>query len=241
MYIFESKIRYSELDEKGYLAVPGIIDYFQDCSNMQSDSLGVGREYLDEKQLAWVLSFWQIVIERRPGQNEAIKVGTFPYEFKNFMGMRNFLMEDIDGRRIVSANSIWTLLDMQTGRPVKATEEITCHYDLEDRLPMEYASRKVAVPEAGEKLAPIKVTREYIDTNHHMNNAKYITVAMNYVPCLLEVREIRVEYKKQAFLGDDIYPFVASIEGGLAVSLQDADGSPFVNMHILTVPGGKEL
>ena len=51
MYKFESKIRYSELDEKGYLAVPKIVDYFQDCSNMQSDTLGVGREYLEEKQI----------------------------------------------------------------------------------------------------------------------------------------------------------------------------------------------
>ena len=241
MYKFESKIRYSELDEKGYLAVPKIVDYFQDCSNMQSDSLGVGREYLEEKHLAWVLSFWQIVIERRPGQNEPVKVGTFPYEFKSFMGMRNFLIEDMEGRRIVSANSIWTLLDMKTGRPVKATEEITCHYPLEEKLPMEYAARKVTVPEVGETLTPVKVTRAYIDTNHHMNNAKYITVAMNYVPCHLEVREIRIEYKKQAFLGDDIYPFVASIEGGLAVSLRDMDGNPYVNMHIYTIPGGEVL
>ena len=64
---------------------------------MQSDTLGVGREYLEEKHLAWVLSFWQIVIERRPGQNEQVKTGTFPYEFKGFMGMRNFLMEDTEG------------------------------------------------------------------------------------------------------------------------------------------------
>lgn len=241
MYKFESKIRYSELDEKGYLAVPKIVDYFQDCSNMQSDSLGVGREYLEEKHLAWVLSFWQIVIERRPGQNEPVKVGTFPYEFKSFMGMRNFLIEDMEGRRIVSANSIWTLLDMKTGRPVKATEEIIQHYSLEEKLPMEYAGRKVTIPELGEVLTPVKVTREYIDTNHHMNNAKYITVAMNYVPCHLEVREIRIEYKKQAFLGDEIYPFVASVEGGLAISLRDVDGNAFVNMHIYTIPGGEVL
>lgn len=241
MFKFESRIRYSELDETGCLAVPKIVDYFQDCSNMQSDSLGVGREYLEEKHLAWVLSFWQIVIDRRPDQNEPVKIGTFPYDFKGVMGMRNFLIEDNSGNRIVSANSIWTLLDMNTGRPVRAGAEITQHYPVEEKLPMEYASRKVVIPESGETLAPVKVKREYIDTNHHMNNAKYITVAMNYVPCHLEVKELRIEYKKQAFLGDEIYPFVASIEGGLAISLRDADGNPYVNMHILTIPGGEVL
>jgi acyl-ACP thioesterase len=208
---------------------------------MQSDSLGVGREFLEEKQLAWVLSFWQIVIDRRPAQNEAVKVGTFPYDFKGFMGLRNFLIEDDNGQHIVSANSIWTLLDMKNGRPVKATEEITEHYTVEERLPMEYAGRKVAIPEDGNILAPVRVTREYIDTNHHMNNARYITVAMNYIPCHLEVKEIRIEYKKQAFLGDVMYPFLASIEGGVAISLRDEDGNPYVNMHILTIPGGEVL
>lgn len=241
MYKFESRVRYSELDEKGYLAVPKIIDYFQDCSNMQSDLLGVGRAYLAEKQLAWVLSFWQIVIDRRPAQGELIKAGTFPYDFKSFMGLRNFMLEDEAGNMLVRANSVWTLLDMKSGRPARAAEELTSQYSLEERLPMDYADRKVRIPDEGELLEPVKVTREYIDTNHHMNNAKYILVAMNYIPCHLEVKEIRIEYRQQAFLGDELFPFVASIEGGLAISLRSAEGKPYVNMHIYTIPGGEVL
>ena len=42
-------------------------------------------------------------------------------------------------------------------------------------------------------------------------------------------------------MGDNIYPFVASIEGGLAISLRDMDGNPYVNMHIYTIPGGEVL
>lgn len=239
MYKFESKVRYSELDENGLLAVPHIVDYFQDCSNFQSDELGVGRMYLEERHLAWVLSFWQIVIHRRPKSGERIAVGTFPYEFKGIMGMRNFLMEDSNGERIVSANSIWTLLDIKSGRPVKADEDIVSHYTLEERLPMEYASRKVTIPENGTLMAPVRVGREHIDTNHHMNNARYVGLAMNYIPLDVEVKELRVEYKKQAYPGDEIYPFAAEIDGGLAVSLRDATGTPHVNMHILTMSGGE--
>lgn len=232
MFKFESKVRYSEVDETGHLGVPRIVDYFQDCSNFQSDSLGVGRAYLEERHLAWVLNFWQIEIHHRPKQGEQIFAGTFPYEFKGFMGMRNFLLEDSTGQRIVSANSIWTLLDMQTGRPVKAGPEIVSQYPQEERLPMEYASRKVAMPEEGNTLTPIRVGREHIDTNHHMNNAKYIAVAMNYIPSHLEVKELRIDYRKQAYLGDVLYPFVASMDGGLAISLRDVEGNPYVNMHV---------
>ena len=41
MYTFESRVRYSEVDAEGKLPVPGIIDYFQDCSVFQSEDLGV--------------------------------------------------------------------------------------------------------------------------------------------------------------------------------------------------------
>ncbi len=241
MYKFKSRIRYSETDETGRLAVPQAVNYFQDCSNFQSDSLGIGREYLEGKGLAWVLSFWQIVFHRRPKVGEDIWAGTFPYEFKGFMGLRNFVITDEEGKSLVSANSLWTLLDMQSGRPVKVNEEILSHYELEEKLPMEYASRKVSIPALGVTLAPRTVCREHLDTNHHMNNAQYIAMAMNYVPSHLEVTEVRIEYKKQAFLGDELYPYVASIEGGLAVSLRDKEGSPYVNMHILAIPGGEVL
>lgn len=233
MYKFESVVRFSELDETGKLAVPKIVDYFQDCSNFQSDAYGVGHEYLMTNHLAWVLSFWQIVIHRRPRGGERIAAGTFPYEFKGFFGFRNFLMEDAAGDRIVSANSLWTLLNMQSGRPVKAGPEITDKYQLEERLPMEYAPRKLVMPEGGRILEPVRVGRAHLDLNQHVNNAKYIGIGMNYVPADAEVKELRVEYKNQAHLGALLCPYVADMEGGIAVSLQDEAGKPYVNMHFM--------
>lgn len=238
MFKFESKIRYSELDETGFLAVPKLVDYFQDCSNFQSDFLGLGREFYEQRHLAWVLSFWQIVIERRPKQGEQVWTATFPYEFKGFMGGRNFFMQDEDGEILAKANSIWTLLDMDTARPARVTEDILSRYPLEEKLPMEYASRKVEVPKEGQRLEPVRIGREHIDTNGHVNNARYISIAMNVIPCHLQVKEIRIEYKRQAYFGDFLYPFVASIEQGIAVSLTDEQGIAYVNMHIYTISGG---
>ena len=36
MYTFESRVRYSEMDEFGKLSVTGIMNYLQDCSTFQS-------------------------------------------------------------------------------------------------------------------------------------------------------------------------------------------------------------
>ena len=49
MYAFDSRIRYSECDSEGKLAVTGLLNYFQDCSTQQSEDLGVGVEALHER------------------------------------------------------------------------------------------------------------------------------------------------------------------------------------------------
>ena len=45
MYCFDSRVRYSETDERGRLSLTGILNYLQDCSTFQSEDLGMGIEY----------------------------------------------------------------------------------------------------------------------------------------------------------------------------------------------------
>ena len=65
-YSFDSRVRYSEIGEDKKLTLNSIINYFQDCSTFHSESAGVGMEFLADKQQVWVLSAWQIVVERYP-------------------------------------------------------------------------------------------------------------------------------------------------------------------------------
>lgn len=52
MYTFNSRVRYSEVDSNARLTLDGIINYMQDCTNFQSEDLGVGLEFHKEKNLA---------------------------------------------------------------------------------------------------------------------------------------------------------------------------------------------
>ena len=113
---------------------------------------------------------------------EDVVIGTFLYDFKGFLGSRNFWMETKAGEMLATANSLWTLLDFSTMKPVAPTAEHLAKYTVEPKIDMEYAGRKVAIPELGEVLTPIKVTRECIDTNHHMNNAKYLDWIADLLP-----------------------------------------------------------
>lgn len=80
MHQYQTRIRYSELDESGHLKQEALLDYFQDCSTFQSEDLGIGIEYLKDRNMVWMLSNWQIVSERYPLLGETVTVGTQPYE-----------------------------------------------------------------------------------------------------------------------------------------------------------------
>ena len=174
MYSFDSRIRYSEADANGKVTFPAILDYFQDCSFFQSEDLQLGMEFLNKKQVAWVLVSWQIEVLRYPQIGEQVKTATWPYDFKSFYGSRNFLMTGENGEILAQAASLWVLLDRAAGRPCRILPEMAGAYTLEPPLPMECGSRKLKLPERMEERSPFYVQKFHLDTNHHVNNGKYI-------------------------------------------------------------------
>lgn len=233
MYSFESRIRYSEADCEGKLTMASLLNYFQDCSTFQSEDLGLGLGYMKEQNMVWVLSSWQIVVERYADLCEQVVIGTLPYEFKGFLGFRNFVMKTKAGETLAIANSLWSLLDLNTGKPTAPTAAMLAGYRLEERLPMDYAPRKIVLPTEGCHRDPIVVKKHHLDTNHHVNNGQYVDIAMEFLPEDFSIGQLRAEYKKQAFLDDVLYPYVAEEASKCVVALTDADGKTYVSVEFL--------
>lgn len=233
MYTFDSRIRYSEADSEGKLTLAALINYFQDCSTFHSEDVGLGMKYLKEKELVWVLSSWQIVVERYPEIGEHVTIGTQPYDLKGFLGYRNFCMTDEKGRYVAKANTLWSLLSTRTLKPSQVTEDMLQGYTLAEKIEMEYAPRKIQVPQGGAAREPIVVKKHNIDTNHHVNNQQFVDMAMDFLPEEFIVGQLRAEYKKQAFLGDELTPYVAEDSGKMIISLTDPAGMPYVIVEFM--------
>ncbi len=226
-YQFKSRIRYSEVGEDRKLTIPGVIDYFQDCSTFQSEELGVGLDAMSKKGRAWLLAYWHIVFNRFPNLGEEVTVETWPYHFRGFYGERNFRMLDGDGETLAYANSMWIYLDVKTGHPVRVEPDLLAAYRMEEALPMEKTSRKIPVPDGSRRYESFTVMKSNLDTNHHVNNGQYISMAEEYLPLNDKVRQVRVEYKKSAVLHDTIVPLVHEKDGICTVSLCDEEEKPF--------------
>ncbi len=231
MYEFDSRVRYSEVDSDQNLTILGLIDYFQDCSTFQSEDLGIGVDYLNEHQLGWVVVSYHVMIERLPRLGEHIRIQTFPYNLKGMFGSRNYAMVDDDGNRIACADSLWVLVNLATGKPPRIPADIGDRYELGSPFTMEKTNRKILLPEDAVCEEPVPVQRYFLDTNHHMNNGKYIMVAQSYLPSDFPVASFRVEYRNQAHLGDLLHPYVTITPDRVVVNLCNEDKVPYASLE----------
>lgn len=235
MYCYDSRIRYSECDGKNRLSLEALLNYFQDASTMQSEDLGVGFSYLMPRKLVWVLASWQIEIKRMPLLGERVVIGTLPHDFKGFLGSRNFIMKTQDGEVLAVANTLWTLLNFDSMKPTIPPQDMLAKYPVEPRLEMDYSRRKIVVSADGHREEAVVVRKQHLDSNNHVNNAQYVSIAMDYLPEEFEIGGLRVEYKKQAHLHDVLIPYVVEEDGMVIISLRDEEENVYVNAEFCAI------
>ena len=156
-------------------------------------------------------------------------MSTWATGFSGLRASRNFTVRhanDEDGARpLVRADSSWFMLDANKGRPVRTPEAESAPYlaDARNDVPLDLPAipRMIRIEGKGVAAAPITVTGAHLDTNHHVNNAQYVSLALGVLeegelcaPCTLDVH-----YSQAAKLGDTIYPHVHRGE-------RAEDGSP---------------
>lgn len=250
MYSFTSRVRYSEVDENRTLSITALLNYMQDCSLFQTESFGYGPKHVEEVGLRWMVSSWQIEIGRLPSFGDQIKVSTWAARFKGLFASRDFTVVDDAGELLVRANSQWFMFDDASGRPVRPPESELVPYadDVANDVPLEMPpiGRKIKVPEGGVEMDEVRVTPAYIDTNHHVNNAQYVSIALSLLPRDLQVHNLDVQYIAAAKLGDTFYPRIVRLDeeedsekgvengaaGGYIVALNDSAGSPYAVIRV---------
>lgn len=232
MYSFRSRIRFSECGPDGYLTTVALLNYFQDCSTFQSEDLGVGVEALHKRGTLWVVNSWQIDILQMPKLCDEVEICTRPYDCRGFFGKRNFYMKSDGGEFLAKADSLWTYISAKDASPVRIDQDILDLYGRAPKIDMEYMGRKISIPKDTEgwqckSAEEIQVTDHLLDANRHVNNGKYVELAAGLLPEDVHPNRIRVEYRRQAFLGDIMYPEVYRQGDLVIVKLADKEGGAY--------------
>ncbi|MCR4612128.1 MAG: acyl-[acyl-carrier-protein] thioesterase [Lachnospiraceae bacterium] len=230
MYSFKSRVRYSEVEENGNLTVSAIMRYMADCAMFDSIAIDYDLDRLNEQNMGWYITEWQVRINKRPVLGQDIVINTWAYKFRGMMGFRNFDIETEDGEKLVEADSMWIFMDLKQLKPINVPDDMSAGFVSETPINRKWLPRKIPKSyeiEAKQDIKDIdftfKVRQMHIDTNHHMNNSRYIEAVTECLDDDSKVSYIRASYKQVAYKGDIINVSAADIDNGVQAVLYNDD------------------
>ena len=231
MYQTQGRVGFSQINERGYLSMTGILDYLQDCCTFHSEDVGYRVEDLKRENRGWFVTSWIIKVHDLPKHGEYITVTTKPTQARGMLGERYFTIDSAEGDHCyIEVKSLWVYMDTEHYRPARVPEGMAEAFGLGEVPDGEWGSRKIALAEEAEEVYCFEVANWQLDTNHHMNNKRYVEQSVALVPQDFRVGGMRIEYKKQATLGDVIHVKRAALADGIQIQLCDDAGELYFVM-----------
>jgi len=229
MFTMKDRVCVSRTGPDGRMKLAGAMDVIQDCSLLWFETEPALRDYLASNNLGMFFVSRQIDIVRMPLYGENFTVQTSAFAFKSFCGYRNTVLYGEDRRPCLLTWSSGAFVNKDTEVVFRLPQREINKITIDDKVDMEYLPRKISLPSVpGKRLAAVPVRHNDIDINRHMNNAKYIEAALEFLPEDFVIKRLRVEYRTQAKLGDWLYPqLITGERGELYILLLNAEDSPF--------------
>lgn len=185
-----------------------ILEILEDAGSFHSDYAGYGVLNMNETKLSWVLLEWKIQVLKRPIYNHKLNIETWGRDFRKASTYRDFKVFDEDGTLSIIGSSKWAMIDINTHKIYRITDEIFDKYKPEDGLKVfgKEEIEKIEVPENFSNEYTYKVERKDIDINNHFHNTLYLSLAYEALPDEIynerEFDYFRVTYKKEIMYGD---------------------------------------
>ena len=214
IYSEDFKIRASEVDTSGNITWASICSLFQEVAGNHALILNFDITDLHKKGLTWVLHRMDIKTNRFPKWRETITVETWPAAGDALRAYRNYRILDVDGNVLGACLSYWMMINMETRRPTRMTEDIL-NMRLSDRehvLPV----RAGKIPKFDEPSSQkeILVRKSDLDMNQHVNNARYLEWMQEPLNegQISRIKKVDIIFMKESVYGDSINSKTCLIE-----------------------------
>lgn len=202
IYSITHQVAYYECDINQQMTLPALIQVMIKASEEQSDSLNRGSAFVNELGLGWVITNYELAINRLPRLGENIHFSTKATAHNKFFCYRDFYIDDENGNRLVTVESVFVLMDLTT-RKIKAVDEtVIAPFESEK---INRIKRFEKIPElVNPNTQPYRVRFYDLDGNQHVNNAIYFNWMLDvldyqflttYQPSHIQIRfDKEIEY-----------------------------------------------
>lgn len=184
------------------MRVESLFQFMIETSVKQTEKLMI--DNMDYEDYFWVIYQWDVEIIKRPKYNDEIIVDTISVGANKFYAYRNFTIFDEEGNIFVKAKTKWLLLNKNRKMPVRIPMELMELYGSDESLRRIEKEFKIDDDITFNKGEGFSVKKSDIDSNNHVNNAKYLNWILETVDNDREIKRIELIYKKETKYGEKI-------------------------------------
>lgn len=201
-------LRTNDFDTYDQIKTSALLELFQDIAGLHAEQIGIGYEASLKSNHIWVLVRNKLEIFENPEPLTYATLKTWPHEKGRADFNREYLLEDVNGKVLARGLSKWVIIDTNTRRLCRGDSISYGEGELWDD---NYYNdvEKVVLPDTTlfKKVLSHKVTKNDLDHNKHMNNAKYTDLVFDSVDDKLFIKNLLIEYHQESKLDDiiDLY------------------------------------
>lgn len=208
-YEKEYKINIFNVDSEHKCKFSSLVDFLWDVVISQSDYLGETKDGFVHNQCIWVLLKYDITMYEYPKFKDTITVDTKVLGSKKFYGYRQNTIKNSKGKVIGEVLSTAILIDFDKRRPTKISPEQSQIYGLKEDLETVPTLDDIPKIKNEDYSKDYPVRYSDIDSNGHVNNVKYMEMAIDTLPRSIineyELFNIKVLFKKETTDGDTLH------------------------------------
>lgn len=222
---YKSFVGLREIGKDNKLSNKGILALLEDAGCKHSEMAGLGITNINETKKSWVILSWRVKVFYRPEFNTNLIVKTWSRKIDKLYAYRDYKIYDDKNSLIAIGTSKWILVDYDSGRIIKLTDELVRGYETEDikvfddedeiKLDFDYEIKNRIC---------YKITKSQIDLNHHLNNINYLDLATEILPESIDsYNYIQVLYKKQIMFGEEVYVYHCTSNNEAYILISDQE------------------
>lgn len=209
IFIQKVKTGIKDIGKNNTIKNRAILEMLENVGSYHSDKIGYGAVNIEKTKLTWILLEWKLKVIKRPIYGQTLTINTWGRNMEKFFTYRDYEIYDENDNLCVIATSKWVLINIETGKIFRMTDDIINSYQPEERNVFSSVNiETINIPDSFDLTMKYTVKRRDIDLNFHMHNLYYLDLAYEALPVkIYEQRpfdNIRITYKKEIKLGDII-------------------------------------
>ena len=221
-----------------YISASKMLYEMQEAAREQMDREKPSVDDLLDRNIALMVNRIDMVIRRGVREDEVVTYSSNPCPSDRATLLRVYEAK-VGEEQVAYASSIWTVVNFKSRKILKVKEINMKKYSMvKYRNP--FGDRKFRItPEeesSMEEVGSLKVGRDYMDDNGHMNNIKYLEHAEKFIPELGDgayLKEVRLHFMKEALYDEELKIKRLQKEGAYYFCMYKPDGEANFECEII--------